>query len=387
MTQIANRFTFKSPNVFVLENGCSENIGQYLEKLNSERILIVTDEVMTKIGVTERIQNAIESSGLTAVVFDKSLPEPPVENAMEALESYRSENCNAVVGVGGGSALDVAKIVAMLATNEGDFMDFAGIGKVPNKCAPLVLLPTTAGTGSELSIFSIMIVNGSKVGVVDQNILADYALVDPQLTVSVPRAITAATGIDALCHHIESLLSSNASPFCDAICLEGIRVINKYLRQAVGNGKNTNARYWMSYASSLGGYVMNLTEGAAGVHALAFALGAKFNVGHGLSNAVMLPYVFPVIGSVELDKVEKIGQAMGLELEGIPQREVLDYVSETIMQLVSDVGCLIPLSEFGVEEKDLDMLVTEALTQTRVLGHSTYDLTAPEMKEIFANAL
>ena len=284
--------------------------------------------------------------------------------------------------------MDVSKIVAMMATNPGKFEDYVGIGNVPNKCAPLILMPTTSGTGSEVSNFSIMICNESKMGVVDPNIIADVALVDPLLTKTVPRTITAATGIDALCHHFESFLSTNASPICDMFCLEGIRVIGKYLRVAVGNGDNEEARYWMSYASTLGGYVMNLTDGAAANHGLAFAIGAKYHVGHGLSNAVMIPHVLKVVGVAEMDKVKKIGEALGLSMEDIRGRRILDVVVDEVKQLVSDVGCLIPISEFGAVEGDIDELTEEVVrAQTRVMGHSTYKLTSDEIKDVFREAL
>lgn len=384
----ARNFVFKSPTALVFGNGVAQDVAVHLTKLNVGKVLIVTDEVIVKVGILKQIADVLDKAGIAHALYSEVQPEPPVENTYAALELYRKEGCSGVLGLGGGSAIDVAKAAAMLAANPGKFEDFAGIGKVPKKCAPLVLMPTTAGTGSEVSIFSIMIVNGSKMGVVDQNITADLALVDPLLTLSVPRPVTAATGLDALCHHLESFLSANHSPICDMICLEGIRVIAKYLRKAVGSQDDHDAHYWMSYASTMGGYVMNLTEGAAANHGLAFAIGAKFHVGHGLSNALMLPYVLPVIGLAELEKVRRIGAAMELELDGLSDREALPVVCDALAQLVDDVGCLKALGEFGITETDLDMLTDEVVrTQTRVMGHSTYRLTQAEIKEIFKTAL
>ena len=383
----AAKIIFKSPTQLVIENGVSNELGKYLKKLNVSKALLVTDSMIVKLGIVDKVMEEASKYGIEFAVYSEVLPEPPEENVTEALSIYRSNDCNGVVGLGGGSAIDVAKAVAMLVTNGGSFTDYTGIDKVPYRCDSLILMPTTSGTGSEVSVFSIMLVNGSKAGVVDQNISANIALVDPELTLSVPPKVTAATGLDAFCHHIESFLSTNASPFADVICLEGIRVISKYLRKAVADGSNSSARYWMSYASTIGGYVMNLTDGAAANHGLAFALGAKFHVGHGLSNAVMLPHSFPVVGRAELEKVRLIGEAMGVSLEGLSDREALDSVTEAITALVSDVGCLVPLRELGVTEGDLDSLVSEAKTQTRVMGHSTYKLTDEEMRIMFAEAL
>lgn len=378
---------FKSPTALILENNCSMELGEYLKKLGVKKALLVTDSVILGLGVADKIMDKAKESGIEFEIYSEVLPEPPVDNVNTALKLYQEKGCNGVVGLGGGSAIDVSKAVAMLATNGGKYEDYAGIDKVPARCAPLILLPTTSGTGSEVSVFSIMLVNGSKMGVVDQNITANIALVDPLLTLSVPRSVTAATGLDAFCHHLESLLSVNGSPLSNTLCLEGIRVISQYLRKAVGDGNNIEARYYMSYASTMGGYVMNLTDGAAANHGLAFALGAKFHVGHGLSNAVMLPYVFPVIGRAELEKVRMVGEAMGENLEGLSDREALEVVVDAIKTLVSDVGCLIPLKNFGVTEDDLDALVEETNTQTRVMGHSTYQLKSDEIKAMFQAAL
>lgn len=385
---IARNFVFKSPTALAFGNGVAQDAASHLAKLGVAKALIVTDGVIIKVGILEQITAALEKGGVKYAVYSDVQPEPPVENTYAALDVFKKEGCDGVLGIGGGSALDVAKAAAMLVTNTGKYEEYVGIGKVPKKCAPLVLMPTTSGTGSEVSIFSIMIVNGSKMGVVDQNITADLALVDPLLTLSVPRSVTAATGLDTFCHHLESYLSINHSPICDMICLEGIRVVAKYLPKAVGNPDDRDARYWMSYASTLGGYVMNLTEGAAANHGLAFALGARFHLGHGLANAVMLPYVLPVVGRAEVGKVRRMGEAMGVALDGLSDREALPVVVQALEDLVSDVGCLKPISDFGVKEEDLDGLTEEVIkTQGRVMGHSTYRLAKDEIRAIFATAL
>jgi alcohol dehydrogenase len=379
---------FRSPTALALGNGAAESAGAHLRKLGITKALLVTDGVIAKIGIAEKICDSLKNARIGFAIYDQAQPEPPVENCYEAVEIWKKEGCDGVLGLGGGSALYVAKAAAMLAKNPGRYEDYAGIGKVPKKCAPLVLMPTTSGTGSEVSMFSIMIVNGSKMGVVDQNITADLALVDPLLTLSVPRPVTAATGLDAFCHHLESLISVNQSPFCDLLCLEGVRIISKYIRRAAGCPGDKEARYFMSYASTLGGYVMNMTEGAAANHGLAFALGAKFHLGHGLSNAIMLPHVFPVVGLAELGKVRLLGKAMGVDLNGLSDREALARVSGAMDVLVSDVGCKLSLSSIGVKQADIEILTEETVrTQGRVMGHSTWQLTPPEISSIFAKAM
>ncbi|MDL2259498.1 iron-containing alcohol dehydrogenase [Deltaproteobacteria bacterium OttesenSCG-928-K17] len=378
---------FDSPGRVVFGNGVSRDTGKHLLKLQSKSCLVVTDPGIVKAGLLEGILKSLEESGVKSAVYDQVQPEPPQENIDDAMDIYKKNNCDAVLGLGGGSALDVAKAVAMVAKNGGKFSDYAGIGKVPQKSVPLALIPTTSGTGSEVSIFSIMVVNGSKAGVVDHLIAADYAIVDPMLTVGLPRHITAATGLDTLCHHLESYISTNANPFSDTVCLEGLGVIARFLRRAVGNGNDLEARAQMSYASMLGGYAMNMTEGAAACHALAFALGAKFHVAHGLSNAVLVTNVLKAVASAEYAKLARLAKAMGENIDGLSDREAAVLAIDAIESLVEDVGCAISLRQFGVTENDLDALADETMTQVRVMGHSTYQLTREEVRAIFAATL
>ncbi|GHV54348.1 alcohol dehydrogenase [Deltaproteobacteria bacterium] len=384
---IMDYWKFDSPSRVVFGNGVSRDTGKHMLKLRAASCLVVTDPGIVKAGLLDGICKSLDEAGLKYAVYDQVQPEPPQENVSAAMKIYTAKKCNAVIGLGGGSAIDVAKAVAMIAANGGSFADYAGIGKVPKKCAPLALIPTTSGTGSETSIFSIMVVNGSKAGVVDHMIAADYAIVDPELTVSVPRHVTAFTGLDAFCHHLESFISTNATPLGEAITLEGMRVINKYLRKAVGNGKDMEARAWMSYASMLGGYAMNMTEGAAAIHALAFALGAKFHIPHGLSNAVMLVNTLKAVAAPEQEKLARLAQALGEDTAGLSSAGAADKAIAAIERLVREVGCAIPLRELKIKEKDLDALADETMTQARVMGHSTYQLTRDEVRKIFAATL
>lgn len=383
----SNVWHFRSPNLVVFGEGAINEIGDHVKKLGADRCLIVTDPGLVQVGLVDTLLSALGNAGFTAHVFDQVQPEPIVENVEAALAAYKSKGCDAFIGFGGGSAIDVAKAAAMLTTNGGTFQDYAGIGKVGKRSAPMIAVPTTAGTGSETSMFSIMVVGGTKMGIVDSLTVPAVALVDPNLSVSVPRKAKAATGLDAFCHHIESYISTNASPFCDLICLEGIRTIAANLRAAVASPDNREAHYWMAYGSMLGGHVMNVTEGAAANHGLAFALGAMFHVPHGLSNAVLLPYVLKAVSPAEHQKIANIGTAMGEVLDGLSVVEKVDRTITAVRRLVMDVGCLQPLASFGVGKQDLDGLAKEAMSQTRVMGHSTYKLTLEEIHDIFAAAL
>lgn len=378
---------YKGPTAFYIANGAIKDLATHLKKLNVTKCLMISDETLKKLGIVDKVKGYAEAQGIEFAEYCHVLPEPPVENPNEAYEIYKAENCQGIVGLGGGSAMDTAKAVSMMVTNPGGFEPYVGVNKVPYRGAPLILCPTIAGSGSEIGMFSIMMVNGQKAGVCDQNLCADVALVDPELTLSCPRGVTAATGLDGLCHLIEAYVSTLTNSMAEMFALEGIRYTMKYLRKAVGDGSNLEARYWISYASSLGQFADNLTDGCAANHALAFALGGVFHLSHGLSNAIVLPYVFPVIAKAELDRLPRLAEAMGLNVAGKTDEEVLEIITKALTDITRDVGCLIPLSKFGASEADLDKLVEETIAQTRVMGHSTWKLTGDEIREIFRKAL
>ncbi|MCL2001539.1 MAG: iron-containing alcohol dehydrogenase, partial [Planctomycetes bacterium] len=363
MSSLAS-FNFYSPVTVAFGNGVAEKLGVHIAKTGIKKALIVTDKMMVEIGLAKNIS---DYAGIQCLVYDGVQPEPPVENTLEALKMYQDGGCDGIIGLGGGSPLDVAKAAAMLASNGGNYSDYIGIGKVPKRCAPMVLIPTTSGTGSEVSIFSIMLVNGAKAGVVDPNITAYVAIVDPLLTVSVPRKLTAATGLDAYCHAMETLISTNVNPMSDNLALNAIGLITEWLPKAVGNPGHIEARYWLAFASMIGGFNMNLCEGAAANHGFAFALGGLFHVPHGLANAVFLQHVLPVVGIAEYPKVRMMGSAMGENMAGLSDREAFDKTIAAVRNLVKNVGCDIPLREFGVKEGDLDKLTEETIKQARVM--------------------
>lgn len=378
---------FKGPNGFIFGNGVIKDLAVHLKKLGVSRCLVISDETLKNLGIVDRVTGYARAEGIEFFEYCDCLPEPPVRNPNEALEVYRANDCQGILGLGGGSAMDVAKAAAILVTNPGKFEDYVGVNKVPNRGCPLILAPTIAGSGSEIGMFAIMMVDGQKAGVCDQNLCADYALVDPELTLTCPRHVTAATGLDGLCHLLESYLSNLTSSMAEMFCLEGIHYTMKYLRKAVGDGSNLEARYWISYASSIGLFANNLTDGCAANHGLAFAIGGVYHLSHGLSNAIVLPYVFPYVARAELDRMPRLAQAMGLRTEGKTNQQIMDDITEALTQLTKDVGCYIPLSRFGGTEADIDHLIDETFAQTRVMGHSSWKLTADELRELYTKAM
>lgn len=382
-----NNIYFKSPTAFILGNGAIKDLAKHLRKLNVERCLVITDEVIKNLGILDKVTGPAVEEGIVFFDYCGCQPEPPVSNPYEALDVYRKNDCQGILGLGGGSAMDVAKATAMMVTNPGRYEDYVGVNKVPYRGAPLILAPTIAGSGSEVGMFSIMMLDGQKAGVCDQNLCADIALVDPELTLTCPRNLTAATGLDGLCHLLESYISNLTNSMAEMLTLEGIKYVMRYLRKCVGDGSNLEARYWISYASTIGIYANNLTDGCAANHGLAFAIGGVYHISHGLSNAMVLPYVFPVVARAELDRLPRLAEAMGIVVGGMTNQQVLEAITQALTDITRDVGCLIPLSKFGGKEEDIDHLVEETLAQTRVMGHSSWKLTADELRGIFEKVM
>ncbi len=358
---------------------------EYVNKLGGKKVMLLCDPGIASTPILARVVDILKEAEIDHVAFTNVTPEPPVSDILSAAAELRENGCDMCVGLGGGSAMDVAKGVAMAAGNDGKYEEFAGIGNVPKKGLPCIVIPTTAGTGAEVSIICIATKGDSKIGVVDPLIAADAALVDPELTVGLPRKMTAETGVDALAHNIESYLTVTENPLADAVTLEGVRRIWKYLRRAVAYGGDREARYYMAYGSLLGGYAMNLTDGAASVHGLAFALGSKLHVPHGLAVAVMMPKTLAAVAKGDYEKFTNLGLAMGLELYGLPPASAAAAVVEEFEQMYRDIGIPLTLRELnvGLKESDLDMLADEAFSQKRVMGHSVYQMTRSEVLEVF----
>lgn len=365
--------------------GAIAALPEYVKKLGGEKILLLCDPGIASTPILGQVTDILDNADIEYVLFPKVTPEPPVSDILKAASILKENGCNMCIGLGGGSAMDVAKGVAMAAGNDNKYEEYAGIGNVPRKGLPCIVIPTTAGTGAEVSIICIATKGDSKIGVVDPLIAADAALVDPELTMGLPRKMTAETGIDAFVHNLESFLTVTENPLADAVTLEGIRQIWHYLRRTVSNGADREARYYMAYGSLLGGYAMNLTEGAASIHGLAFALGTLFHVPHGLAVAVMVPKTLAAVAKGNYEKFTAMGEAMGVCCKGLSPAEAAQAIVAEIEQMYRDIGIPLSLKELGVgiTESDLEKLTDEAFSQKRVMGHSIYQLNREEVLSIF----
>jgi len=379
-----NPITLLQPPRIVFGDGCASQCAQFLAQRGIRRALLVSSTpVLPTVGV---VLEALAKAGLAAVQAPMVDREPTCRAFEEVLAVARRENVEAVLGIGGGSALDVAKLVAALARGRQSAADVFGINLLAGRSLPLVCLPTTAGTGSEVSPNAILLDEADelKKGVVSPQLVPDAAFVDPLLTHSVPAAVTAATGMDALTHCIEAFANKHAHPLVDGFALQGIRLIAANLERAVRHGKDAEARAGMALGSLCGGLCLGPVNTAA-VHALAYPLGGRFHVAHGVSNAVLLPHVLRFNLPSAPARYAAVAAALGVP-EGGP---VLETAARGIDRLVrSSKACGIPqrLSDLGVPRDAIPGMAKSAMQVTRLLNNNLRPVTEADAMQIYEAA-
>src|SRR5699024_11344272 len=269
-------------------------------------VLIITDKGLVKAGVLDNVLSKLNSEGLEFYVFDETNPEPTISNFQEALEQNRNKDIDLIIGLGGGSAIDLGKAVALFLKHDAEFLDFVGINKVPSKGLPTIMISTTSGTGSEVSKFAVLTDEEThlKSVIASPNIVPTVSVVDPVLTQSLTPHITANTGIDALVHCIEGYLAVRNSNLSSELALVGLEKIWNNLQKAYENGDDKEARYEMALGSMLGGLVLNTTDGAGMVHGLAFSLGVYCSLPHGLSNSLVLSYTLDYLTQYSVESLD-----------------------------------------------------------------------------------
>lgn len=368
--------------------GCLSQLLLEVKKFNAHNILIVTDPLLKEIGLTDNVEKPLIEKGFSTTIYTDIAPEPPLAIGEKLVDFTRKHPFDLVIGVGGGSALDLAKLAAVLAKHDGkvaDYLNLTGTKTLDNKGLPKILIPTTSGTGSEVTNISVLSLDTTKDVVTHDYLLADVAIVDPALTISLPSKVTAATGVDALTHAIEAYVSVNANAVTDALALQAIRLISQSIRTAVHNGQDKQARTDMSYGSYLAGLAF-FNAGVAGVHALAYPLGGQFHIAHGDSNAVLLPYVMGYIRQSCEKRMKDILDAMGISSSYLSQEEASYKCVDALQQLVQDVNIPSTLQGFNIPASALEQLTEDATKQTRILARSPMPLEREDIYQIYQAA-
>lgn len=359
-----------------------------VNRFNVNKILVITDPFLQDIGLTDKVTAPLKEAGYATDVYTEVVPEPPLVVGEKLVAYTRDHQFDMVIGVGGGSALDLTKLAGTIAAHEGDVADYlnlTGTRQITKKGLPKILIPTTSGTGSEVTNISVLSLETTKDVVTHDFLLADVAIVDPALTMSLPPKVTAATGVDALTHAIEGYVSKNASPVTDALALQAIRLISQSIRTAVSNGNDKHARIDLSYGSYLAGLAF-FNAGVAGVHALAYPLGGQFHIAHGDSNAVLLPYVMGYIRQDCEKRMKDIYDAMGFSSTNLSQEEAAYRCVDELKRLVEDVGIPSSLKGFDIGENALTSLTKDAIKQTRLLARSPMPLHEEDIYTIYRAA-
>ena len=379
---------FRSPNKVIFGNGVAPQVGDEAAKMGARKALIVTDTGVVKGGLTAGIEESLKKSKISYGLFDRVEAEPPSHIVDECAQEVKGNGYDIIIGVGGGSSLDVVKGASIVATNGGRVLDYQGREMVPRAGVPKILIPTTAGTGSEVSwVFVVTDESDNDKKVIFSYFnLADVAIVDPLLTLSMPPKLTADTGMDALTHAIETYVSRTSTPFGDILALEAIRLIGENLPTAYAKADNMEARYNMSLGATVAGLAFG-SGGVGAVHALAYVLDTEWHMSHGRTNAIMLPYVVDYNKTGAMEKYANIARAIGENTAGLTDHQAVELLVLRLFQLLEDVGIPSKLGAYGITEADLPKLVAGGMKQSRLFAVNPRDLTEEDVAKIYRNAL
>lgn len=380
-------FTFQSTKSILVEPGSSARIGELIKGLGCKSVLLVTDPGVQKAGLLKAGLSGLEQQGIAVTLFTDVEADPPVHVIDAAVKAATDAKVDGVVSIGGGSSMDVAKLVALLAAGKEKLADIYGVGMAKGPRLPLILSPTTAGTGSEVTPISIVTTGeGEKKGVVSPMLLPDWAVLDAELTLGLPAAVTAATGIDAMVHAIEAYTSKRLkNPLSDMLAREALRLLGGNIREACRNGGNRETRHNMLFGSMLAGMAFANAPVAA-VHALAYPIGARFHVPHGLSNSLVLPQVIQFNAPHAEQHYSELAVILTPEAKGSAAQRTKIMV-DMLSNLPIELGLPTRLRDVGIAEKDLKGLADDAMNQTRLLINNPREVLHADALAIYGASL
>lgn len=380
-------FVFQSTKSILVEPGSSSRIGELVKSLGCTSVLLVSDPGVKGAGLLQAGLQGLAQQGVAVTLFTDVVADPPVHVIDAAVKLAVDAKVDGVISIGGGSSMDVAKLVALLAVGQEKLDDIYGVGMVKGRRLPLVLAPTTAGTGSEVTPISIVTTGeGEKKGVVSPVLLPDWAVLDAELTLGLPPAVTAATGIDAMVHAIEAYTSKRLkNPLSDALARDALRLLGGNIHEACRNGTNRDARHNMLLGSMLAGMAFANAPVAA-VHALAYPVGARFHVPHGLSNSLVLPQVIRFNAGSAEQHYSELAAILTPNAKGSSSDRTKALV-EMLSALPVDLGLPTRLRDVGIGHNDLGMLADDAMKQTRLLINNPRDVVHADALAIYEASL
>jgi len=374
---------FNVPSTIIVGGGASEEVGTQAKRCGARRVLLVTDPYMVNSGLAGRITDILKQAGIAVTLFADVEPDPTDRNVADGLSAFQEGDCEAIVGLGGGSSLDCAKGISIMTANEMPISQYAGLHKVPHKGAPVIAIPTTAGTGAEVTKVAIIgdTERDVKMMMLDVNILPDCALVDYQLTMSCPPDLTANVGIDTLVHAVEAYVSVKANPLTDPIALSAIRLISENLLKAFNEPDNQNAREGMMMASLQGGMAF-ANSSVCLVHGMSRPIGALYHVPHGLSNAVLFPAVteFSISGAPQRYAI--IARVMGYASENDPDGVACSALVKGLKKFNEDLKIPHLGDVVGVDRATFDQKVEKMANDGLASGSPNNNPVVPTAAQI-----
>lgn len=365
-------------------------LGSEIINRGFNKVLLVTDQTIEKVGLLKKVEDVLVNSNIQFELYKDIQPNPTIQNVLNGLDVFKKSKADVIVAVGGGSVIDTAKAISIISTNP-DFIDvvsLAGTANTKNKGTPLIALPTTSGTAAEVTINYVITdtENKKKMVCVDPHDIPILSIVDAELMASMPKSVTASTGLDALTHAIECLITKNATQFSDMFAIEAIKVIAKYLKPAYDDGNNIEAREKMAYAQYVAGMGFS-NVGLGIVHSMAHPLGGQFDIAHGVANAMLLPTVMAYnTESKSKPKFRYIAEAFGINTKQMNDDEAAASAIKAVDELKNSLNIPKTLSEFGIVEKDLDSLSEDAFNDV-CTGGNPRETSVNDIKKLYLSLL
>lgn len=383
-------YHFQTASHIVSGAGSLDLLGEKLDSLGLSRltsIFILTQPSIVSLGYADHIKRELAKKGIASEISTEIKPEPTEENIEDVFHTFLRGEHDAIIGIGGGSVLDAAKILAVLKTNDQPISALVGTNLVEKRGVPTILIPTTSGTGSEVTPNAIVTFPEKelKIGMVSPHLLPDLVILDPSLTLNLPKSITAATGMDAFTHALESYISNKANPFSDMFALESMRLISGSIQEAYHHGENMKARENMLVGAMYGGMALT-SAGTAAVHAMAYPLGGKYKISHGVANSMLLPHVTAFNADHIIDRLEHVARAIGLAGAHTKQ-ELAERVIHQIEDWTADLHIPQQLKAFGVSKEDVPALAQAASEVKRLMDNNPKPMSVSDIEQVYMKLL
>lgn len=382
-----NRFVLNEVSYF--GPGAREVLPQEIKRLGLHKAFVSTDKDLIKFGVADKVLSVLDKAGIPYTVFSDIKPNPTVSNVNAGVKAFAESGADFILAIGGGSSIDTSKAIGIITNNPefSDVVSLEGVAPTKKKSVPIIALPTTAGTAAEVTINYVITdeANEKKMVCVDPNDIPAIAIVDAELMYTLPKGLTASTGLDALTHAIEGLITKGAWEMSDMFEIKAIEMITRYLETAVFEPTNAEARNGMAVAQYIAGMAFS-NVGLGVVHGMAHPLGAIFDIPHGVANALLLPIVMEFNAPAALDKYVEISKAMNVYREGMSKEEAARAAVDAVRALAVRVGIPQHLSELGIKESDLDKLATAAIVDVCTPGNPR-KVTKDIILELYKKAL